>query len=406
MSGQTIFGPESFPHSACVCELRDRVILGHGLPAEDGVWTGRDPLNILGSDSFRVQFFCGMRELADADLLNGIEMPISAVFGQAEPSAEQRQTCMRAQLADKMYHALDANLANGLALLEVADHFPLCYAELDSGLDGDKAFMLAVVRKCWQQLQYAVPELQGDSDVVMAAVEKDGRAMQFADRSLRANRDFVRSAVGKSGSAFRYADASLSDDAEIALLAVRRGLLFQDLCPELLADESFMSSACGLYESTVKQSTLRHASRELRASMEVVLSAVGRNGFDLQHAAPELRDDRVVVLRAIRTSPMALQHASAACRVDRELVTAAVALNADALQHASESLRRDRALALRAVAQKAYALRHVDATLRADKEVVLAAVRNWGPALKYADMSLQTDADVLAAARSHKVSLW
>merc|ERR1719329_1007749 len=125
--------------------------------------------------------------------------------------------------------------------------------------------------------------------------------MQFADRSLRECRDFVLEAVGKNGAALRYADAPLQADAEIALLAVRHGLLFRDLRPELLADESFMSSACGLYESVVKQSTLRHASHELCSSTKVVMSAVARNGFDLQHAAPDLQDDLAVVQRAIRT---------------------------------------------------------------------------------------------------------
>lgn len=406
MSGQVIFGPASFPHSARVSDLRNRASLGPGLSVEDGVWTGPDPLNILGPDGFSVHFFSGMRELADADFLDGPEMQVSAVFGQAEPSAEQRRTCMRSQLADKGAHVLDADLDNAELFLEVADRFPLCYAELDRNLHGNKPFMLEVVRRCWQQLQYADTDVQGDRCVVMAAVEQDGRAMQFADQNLRASRDFVCTAVDKSGVALRYADASLRVDPEIAILAVRRGLLIQDLCPELLADKSFMCSACGLYESVMKQSTLRYASRELRASLEVVLSAVGRNGFDLQHAAPELRDDRAVVLRAIRTSPKALQHASIGCRADRELVNAAVVLDADALQYAADELRRDRALALRAVEQKAFALRHVDVKLRADKEVVLAAVRSWGPALKYADASLQTDKHVLAAAQSHHVSLW
>ena len=143
---------------------------------------------------------------------------------------------------------------------------------------------------------------------------------------------------------------------------------------------------------------LGYATEELRGDREVVMTAVGKNGWALKHATEELRGDRDMVMTAIAQEGWALQHATDELRGDREVVMTAIAQNGRALQYATEELRGDREVVMTAVAQDGWALAYATEELRGDCEVVMTAVAQKGYAVQHATDELRADKEIMEAA--------
>ena len=109
---------------------------------------------------------------------------------------------------------------------------------------------------------------------------------------------------------------------------------------------------------------LEHASAELKANREVVLTAVVQNGGALRHASDELKANREVVLVAVAQNGFALECASAELKVDRDVVLAAVTQEGTALRYASAELQTTGRAALLADAAKFRAGSHLVAALQ------------------------------------------
>ena len=62
-------------------------------------------------------------------------------------------------------------------------------------MQGDKDFMLEVVKNDGRALQFASEELKADREVVKAAMKQDLRALQFASEALKVDKNFILEAV-------------------------------------------------------------------------------------------------------------------------------------------------------------------------------------------------------------------
>ena len=84
----------------------------------------------------------------------------------------------------------------------------------------------------------------------------------------------------------------------------------------------------------------------------VLLAKIMGNGFALMHASKELQADHEIVLTAVTKygGGGALQYASAGLQADHEIVLKAVKNNGDALKYASEKLRADPLFMAKAIA--------------------------------------------------------
>ncbi len=88
---------------------------------------------------------------------------------------------------------------------------------------------------------------------------------------------------------------------------------------------------------------------ELYSDVEVMLSALKRDGGILECVSPELKEDKDIVIAAVSQNGEALRFVSEELRGDKDVVLAAVSQNGKALGFASEGLRGDRNLAIAAV---------------------------------------------------------
>jgi hypothetical protein len=65
---------------------------------------------------------------------------------------------------------------------------------------------------------------------------------------------------------------------------------------------------------------LKHASVELRNDKEVVLVAIGENGYALKYASKELQNNKEVVIEAVRENYLAFQFASEELQKDEDVI--------------------------------------------------------------------------------------
>ncbi|MDX2345800.1 MAG: DUF4116 domain-containing protein, partial [Legionella sp.] len=142
---------------------------------------------------------------------------------------------------------------------------------------------------------------------------------------------------------------------------------------------------------------LQHASEELQADEEVVMTAVLQNGLALQYVSEDLKKDKVVVAVAVQQDGAALQYALGDLQDDEEIVLAAVQQNGLALEYASEDLRAKHKIALAAVQQDLRALKYTS------KQFTLAVLVH-NSVLQYASAELRGDAEVVAAALTRDVA--
>jgi len=152
---------------------------------------------------------------------------------------------------------------------------------------------------------------------------------------------------------------------------------------------------------------LQFAADELRADVDIVLTAVKANGLALRHAAPELRDDIGVVNAAVQQNGEALEHATKRLRGNRHLVTNAVTTHGAALRFAANAIRGDPEIVLLAMKQPnksrrvqpsqpgpykaCNALQYAAAELKRNRTFMLeaASLDDW--ALGHADDTLKAD---------------
>ncbi len=114
---------------------------------------------------------------------------------------------------------------------------------------------------------------------------------------------------------------------------------------------------------------------ELYSDVEVMLSALKRDGGILECVSPELKEDKDIVIAAVSQNGEALRFVSEELRGDKDVVLAAVSQNGEALRFVSEELRGDKDVVLAAVSQNGKALGFASEGLRGDRNLAIAAVR-------------------------------
>merc|ERR1719159_1321028 len=120
---------------------------------------------------------------------------------------------------------------------------------------------------------------------------------------------------------------------------------------------------------------------------DVVLAAVGHNGFALQYAALALQKDAADPYGGQYADGFAIEFgfgfgfAAPALKEDKDFMLRAVAQSGNTLQYAAPAMQEDKDVVLAAVAQNGDVLQFAAPALKEDKDVVLAAVGNNGFAL-------------------------
>ena len=167
----------------------------------------------------------------------------------------------------------------------------------------DKVSILKAVSLDGGALRYASTKLRGDKQVVRRAIKNSVRALKFANKALRNDFSVVRQAILQDGMSLQYASKELCDHDLLVSTAIKkdpRALEFAS--PGLKAATWAALEAVSHMSSSLMLTNLSD-------SKEVVLQAVRRNGEALQHASKRLRADLEVVRTAIQSNFRAIMHA-------------------------------------------------------------------------------------------------
>jgi hypothetical protein len=183
----------------------------------------------------------------------------------------------------------------------------------------------------------------------------------------------VLEAVQHDGGALEFASEELRNDKVLSPLGIKT-----------------------LKKDTPHSSILQPSSSSRQ--QEVVLAAVGQDGYSLLGATRELRGDPEVVRVAVAQAGNALRYATRELRANKEVVLTAVRQSGVALVYANEDLRRNRDVALLAVGKNEHALRYMGEELFGDVEVMRVALRLNGIALCRTPLELRADRECVLTA--------
>ena len=125
----------------------------------------------------------------------------------------------------------------------------------------------------FKALEYAIK----DREIVLAAVRSDGWNLCLEDVSndLKNDKELVLAAVRTDNNNFQYASASLRDDPDVFLASLKA-------------------------ENPL--SPLEYASLRLRGDINIVLSSIKKDPSSLRHASKELKANKIVVTAALQNS--------------------------------------------------------------------------------------------------------
>mmetsp|Transcript_58140 Transcript_58140/g.138352 ORF Transcript_58140/g.138352 Transcript_58140/m.138352 type:complete len:386 (-) Transcript_58140:57-1214(-) len=133
------------------------------------------------------------------------------------------------------------------ALVAAVTGEEVCYHGGSKELWRSKAFVLARVHECGEQLWRASPELQDNFEVVRMAVSNSGLALRFASERLRGRKEIVTAAVSADGWALRFASEQLQADTDVVAAAVRsKGWAFKFADPLCRADREIALLAASM----------------------------------------------------------------------------------------------------------------------------------------------------------------
>ncbi len=148
---------------------------------------------------------------------------------------------------------------------------------------------------------------------------------------------------------------------------------------------------------------------DLKLVREIILWAVGKNGYTFKYVDSKFHDDLEVVMAVVKDQGVLLEFVSERLRNDRDVVIAAVTTNGLALRHASIYLRGQKDVVMAAVKCTAAALKYTLNNLHDDREIVLEAMSNHiiDYSIAYASERLRNDKEIvltaLLNARRHNV---
>eukprot|EP00401_Gymnodinium_catenatum_P039589 CAMPEP_0117495390 /NCGR_PEP_ID=MMETSP0784-20121206/20106_1 /TAXON_ID=39447 /ORGANISM="" /LENGTH=430 /DNA_ID=CAMNT_0005290307 /DNA_START=121 /DNA_END=1413 /DNA_ORIENTATION=- len=152
------------------------------------------------------------------------------------------------------------------------EEFENCSKEYRS----DREFVLQIVKKGYNMLQYAADELRDDKAFALQCVAITGGELEGVSARLKNDRDVVLAAVSKQGNSFQFASPELRGDPEVFLAAI---------------NENENSS----------ESIIRFASEEIRHDPEMVIAAVARDGRALRFVPEEMLENKEVAIAAMQS---------------------------------------------------------------------------------------------------------
>lgn len=205
--------------------------------------------------------------------------------------------------ADKMIVAA-AVQQNGLALQ---------HAEVS--LRADKETVLAAVGNAGLALQFASAELRADLQVVLSAVLVDGMSLEFASDDLRSDRHTVLVALKTCSRAMKFASVTLKVNADFMLMAGKidkHTLQFAD--SSLNNNYSFMRAVVEL-----DGLMLRFAEPAFTEDADLALAAVRENASSMQHVSKQLKADESFLERALQITRGAADFSSRRLQLNRHL---------------------------------------------------------------------------------------
>ena len=188
-------------------------------------------------------------------------------------------------------------------------------------------------------------ELQDNKEYVLDIVEKCGEAIQYASPRLKNDRNVAITAINNNGFSLKYVSKELQDDEDIVLLAIDNYAL-----------------------------ALGFASDNLKKDRNIVMEAVKRNGFSLHYTPQEIRNDKQIVIEAVKNYGRSLTIASKELQNDRDVVKIAVKKQGNALFFLSKEFQNDYDIVMEAVQNDGYSLKYASKHLQNDSNIVIQAI--------------------------------
>lgn len=196
----------------------------------------------------------------------------------------------------------------------------------------------AAVKKDWQVLADAPPEMQGERSLVESAIyASQGRALKHASFELRADEELVLLATSFLGKAFGDAAPELRGNRGFVLKAVGKHGAALAHAEQFRGDKSFLLDAakagCG--------SALQGASDALRSEKDFLLEMIIHDAIAYKYVSEELRSDKEFAMEAARRNGAVLKFMSSNFQADLDIVQVAIARDPRAAAYAHPSRRHE-----------------------------------------------------------------
>lgn len=154
---------------------------------------------------------------------------------------------------------------------------------------------------------------------------------------------------------------------------------------------------------------LKYATPELKADKEVVMAAVGYNGFALFQADESLLTDKDLSLEAVIKNSRVFNYIHEDHKSDSELIKEMVYGNYHVFSDLDEPFTSDREIALFVVSKNGEYYKYIHSSLRNDREIAKTAIENQrkGCVLGMLSEEFRNDLDlVLLSAKGYPMSVF
>lgn len=163
-----------------------------------------------------------------------------------------------------------------------------------------------------------------DKDFVYQAIKIDGNLIYNASSAIKANRLSALTAL-HCPNAIRHISPHFLDDSEFMLDAITINIDILQHC--------HLSMSVALHLFNHQPHILSHLHVRTEDNLELMHTAVAKNGLFIKFASPALSNNLDLVIAAITQNPLALEYAPDTVRKNMDIVRQAVIRNGLALQY-------------------------------------------------------------------------
>lgn len=166
----------------------------------------------------------------------------------------------------------------------------LFFAHISDELKGNKEFICDVIKDNPEMLPFT--QLQNDRDFMLTMIRKNINFLDYIPESLKNDEEIMSLAIKRSGDKLKDAPENIKDNKEVVLEAIASlPLMLKFASPRLKDDEKVVAKAVALNHHSII-----FASNRLKEDKDFALTLIGLNHNVLNYLSNEIRSDKEIAL--------------------------------------------------------------------------------------------------------------